>query len=234
MILLHGTNSWAREMLPLAESMRPYESKFLMPNLPGHGGRDLPERFTVADFAKDVIAYMDSQGVERDFILGMSTGGYVALYLARHHPERVEGVVTIATKWIYDEETVKHVTWLVSVERLGQPGHPRVAQFDLNHHPNDWREISRRNAELFRAQGRSPEVSEEDIRRITVPVLAISGDDDPIVKSKETQALRDINPRVDVLIVKGASHPITQLPLDLVAQQIAAWIARARRQAAKA
>jgi len=234
MILLHGTNSWAREMLPLAESMRPYESKFLMPNLPGHGGRELPERFTIADFAKDVVAYMDSQVVERDFIAGMSTGGYIALYLARHYPERVEGIVTIATKWVYDEESVKYVTWLVSVERLGQPGHPRIPQFNLNHHPNDWREITRRNGDLFRALGAAPEVTEEDIRSIRVPVLAISGDQDPIVPVKETQALRALNPRVDVLIVKGSSHPITQLPLDIVAQQIAAWMAKARREPAKA
>ena len=135
---------------------------------------------------------------------------------------------------MYDEETVKYVTWLVSVERLGQPGHPRIPQYNLNHHPQDWREISKRNGDFFRAQGRSPEVGEEDIRGITVPVLAISGDDDPIVRPAETQALRAINPRFDVLIVKGASHPITQLPLDLVAQQIAAWMARARKEAAKA
>ena len=234
MILLHGTNSWAREMLPLAESMRPYESKFLMPNLLGHGGRELPERFTIADFASDVLAYMDSQGVERDFIVGMSTGGYVALHLARHHPERVEGVITIATKWVYDAEAVKYVTWLVSLERLGQPGHPRIPQFNLNHHPNDWREISTRNRNLFFALGEKPEVTEEDIRAIGLPVLAISGDQDPIVPVKETQALRTLNPRVDVLIVKGSSHPITQLPLDIVAQQIAAWMARERRQSAKA
>ena len=232
MILLHGSNSWAREMLVFAEYMRPYESKAYLPNLLGHGGRPVPEKFTIADFARDVIAYMDDQGVQRDILAGMSTGGYVALYLAHHYPERFEGIVAIATKYIFDEETVKHYTYLLSVERLGQPGYPRIPQFLLNHHPQDWREIATRNRAMYFALGVKPEVTEDDLRAINVPVLAITGEQDPLVPVKETQALAGLIPRCDVLLVKGSSHPITSLPLDATCQAIAAWMAKVRKAAA--
>jgi pimeloyl-ACP methyl ester carboxylesterase len=231
MILLHGSNSWAREMLVLGEYMRPYEKKMLIPNLLGHGGRPVPDRFTIADFARDVIAYMDEHEVERDFIAGMSVGGYIALYLARHYPGRVEGVVAIATKYVFDAETVKHYTYLLSVERLGQPGFPRQPQFLLNHHPQDWKEITERNRALIVALGAKPEVSDDDLRSLPVPVLVICGEQDPLVPAKEAQALKDTVPRGDLLLVRGPSHPLPSLPLDSVAQVIAAWMAKVRKEA---
>lgn len=231
MILLHGSNSWAREMLPLGEYMRPYEKTVLIPNLLGHGGRPVPGKFAIADFAADVIAYMDQNGVQRDFVAGMSVGGYVALYLARHYPDRIEGVIAIATKYVFDEETVKHYSYLVSLERMDQPGFPRIPQFVLNHHPQDWKQITARHGELFRALGARPELTEDDLRAIRVPILAITGDQDPLVPVKETQRLRELNPRCDVLIVKGSSHPITALPLDAACQQIALWMAKVRTSA---
>lgn len=231
MILLHGTNSWAREMLVLAEYMRPYEKTAYMPNLAGHGGRPLPERFTIADFARDVVAYMDEQGIERDVVAGFSTGGYVAAYLARHYPERVEGAISMGTKFVYDEETVKHFTYLVSLERLGTPGHPRIPQFMLNHHPQDWRELSVRNATLFRELGSKPELSDQDLRAITVPVLLISGENDPIVPAKETLAVKELIPHAELMLVRGPSHPLPALPLDIVCAAIAVWMAKVRKAA---
>ncbi|HEX4782207.1 MAG TPA: alpha/beta hydrolase [Usitatibacter sp.] len=232
MILLHGSNSWARELIPFADSLRPYTDS-MAPNLPGHGGRPVPERFSTADFARDVIEYMDKQGVKRDFIAGYSTGGYLALYLARHYPERIEGAIAIATKYVFDEEAVKHFTFLVGFERL-KPPHPRLPQFELYHHPQDWRVISTRNRDMFIAWGREPEVTLEDLARITVPVLAISGDRDPLVPPEETKALANRIPRCDVMIVQGLSHPIGSMPVDTVTQAIAVWMAKVRKDAAGA
>jgi len=232
MILLHGTNSWAREMIPIADSLRPYADS-MAPNLIGHGGRPVPERFTVADFARDVVEYLDMQGVKRDFMLGYSTGGYLAMYLARHYPERVEGAIAIATKYVFDEEAVKHFTYLTGFDRL-KPPHPRIAQFELYHHPQDWHLIASRNRELFLALGREPELALDDLAKISVPVLAISGDQEPLVTAAETKALAQRIPRCDVMMVQGSSHPIGSMPMDTVTQAIAAWMARVRKGPAAA
>ena len=96
MVIIHGANSAAAEMAPFIEALRPY-TRAVAPSLPGHGGRALPERMTVADFAGDVIAYMDREGIARDVITGYSFGGLVALYIARHYPQRVTAVVALAT-----------------------------------------------------------------------------------------------------------------------------------------
>ena len=62
-------------------------------NFSGHGGRPIPkEHFSIEMFAGDVIKFMDSAGIDSINIFGYSMGGYTAVYLARHHPERVKKI----------------------------------------------------------------------------------------------------------------------------------------------
>ncbi len=50
---------------------------------------------TVDGHVADAIAVLDSLGVDRAVVLGHSWGGYLALNLARSHPDRVAGLVLV-------------------------------------------------------------------------------------------------------------------------------------------
>jgi 3-oxoadipate enol-lactonase len=64
----------------------------------GHGGSDAPAPpYTVDLFGADVIALLDAVHVERAHIVGESLGGLVALWIAVHHPDRVERAVLSGT-----------------------------------------------------------------------------------------------------------------------------------------
>lgn len=52
---------------------------------------------SVAAMADAVVAVLDAVGVDRTVVLGVSTGGYVALELAARHPHRVGGLVLGST-----------------------------------------------------------------------------------------------------------------------------------------
>src|ERR1700731_3689101 len=41
---------------------------------------------------KDILAVMDSAGIERAHIVGLSMGGFAALHLGLHHPERARSL----------------------------------------------------------------------------------------------------------------------------------------------
>jgi len=223
MVIIHGANSAASEMAPFIEALRPY-TQAVAPSLPGHGGRALPERMTVADFAADVIAYMDREGIARDVITGYSFGGLVALYVARHYPQRVTAVVALATKHVFDDATIAHWTHLVQPERLARPGNPRTAELERIHAPNDWRDVARENAKMFASLRQAPPLTESDLRSITVPVMVVSSNLDQILPWSETLALGKRIPGSHVAMFYGPAHPLRAAPLLPIARAIGAWM----------
>jgi pimeloyl-ACP methyl ester carboxylesterase len=64
----------------------------------GSGRSDLPAgSFGVTDMAGDVVAVLDSAGVRRAHIMGVSLGGMMAQELAVDHPKRVDALVLVST-----------------------------------------------------------------------------------------------------------------------------------------
>lgn len=222
MILLHGSNSAGVEMAPLADALRPY-MQTTSPNLIGHGGRPIPESLSVPDFARDVLEQLDRQGIERTFITGYSTGGIIGLYLARHYPERVQGVCALATKYVFDAKTVQHWTHIVHPDRLGKPGSPRKAVLERIQAPNDWTVLAMTNYRFYESLGRAPPLSDADMRAIEAPVLVVSSNRDQIVPWEESVALAKLIPRSELAMFYGPGHPLAAVPVLPVARVIATW-----------
>ena len=64
----------------------------------GHGGSDNPgDGYTLAQLTDDLLAFLDSVGLDRCDLLGHSMGGMVALRFALAHPERVASLVLMDT-----------------------------------------------------------------------------------------------------------------------------------------
>lgn len=97
-LLLHGWTvtaplNWFRVFRPLAEHHRTiaFDQR-------GHGRGIVPSgRWRLRDAVDDAVALLDSMGVDRAIVAGYSMGGTVAQLLARHHPDRVAGLVLAAT-----------------------------------------------------------------------------------------------------------------------------------------
>ena len=49
--------------------------------------------FTISQFADDLLAFMDRQGLKQADILGFSDGGNIALTFALRHPDRVRRLI---------------------------------------------------------------------------------------------------------------------------------------------
>jgi pimeloyl-ACP methyl ester carboxylesterase len=222
-VLLHGANSAAAEMEPLAEVLRAY-GVVHAPNLIGHGGRDIPTDITMHDMAADVAGWMGRQGLARAVIVGYSLGATLALHLARHFAPQVIGACALAPKYVFDARTVQHWVHLVQPERLGRTGNPRTAQLVRIHAPRDWVAVAEANRRHFEALGNRPPLSDEDLRAIGVPVLLISSDRDPIVPWKEVLALGKLIPGSRVAMFYGAAHPLTAVPVLAVARVLGPWI----------
>jgi pimeloyl-ACP methyl ester carboxylesterase len=222
-IILHGANATGAVMKPLADALSPCADTYA-PNMLAHGGREIPEDFGIGDVARDIVAYMDTRGLARAYVFGFSSGGCVALYLARHFPERFLGVCTLAAKYVFDGRTVAHWTHLTDPERLGRPGNKRADEMIADHHPRSWIAVTKSNQRLFEEYGRNPPLSEDDLRSITVPALLFSSNQDQIVPLNETVALAGLIPNAKPVLFQGQCHPFHVVPIAAMARAICAWI----------
>ena len=90
LILLHGyplnRTIW-KDVLPFLTDI----ADVITPDLRGHGQSPIPEgEYSMETMAADVIALMDSLGIETAVIAGHSMGGYVTLALLKYHPRALD------------------------------------------------------------------------------------------------------------------------------------------------
>lgn len=71
--------------------------KTIAPDLRGYGSSRTALNFNMTDHLLDLEALLDRFGVDRCLILGWSLGGILAMELALKLPERVSGLILIAT-----------------------------------------------------------------------------------------------------------------------------------------
>jgi pimeloyl-ACP methyl ester carboxylesterase len=224
-VVLHGANGSAREIEALAAPLRAF-GRVLVPDLPGHGGRPVPPRITLQDICGEVLALLDREGVERAFIVGYSLGGYAALYLARHHPARVLGACSIATKFVLDPETIKRWVYLAQPERLERPGNPRAGELAALH-GTEWRAVTLANAAYFEDLGRAPPLDEADLAAIDRPVLLVNSNRDSLVAWEETLHLGKVIPGARLVMFYGLAHPLRNVPVGRVGEAIGQWMKEA-------
>jgi pimeloyl-ACP methyl ester carboxylesterase len=223
LVVLHGVNAAASTMAPLTDLLRDRLDVRAADWL-GHGGRPVPDGYRVADIAEDLVAWLDREQIDRPYVFGHSFGAYLALYLARHYPHRLRGIATLAAKYVYDDRTVRHLSFLASPDRLARPGNPRPAEMTRDHFPQDWVRITSNNRDLFTELGRAPALTEDDIRAIDLPALIMSGETDPLVTIEETRALAGLIRRWRLATFPGSAHPLSATPLPGIADTLVQFI----------
>lgn len=95
-LLLHSLGGsaamWRSTVAALAPSCR-----VLAPDAVGHGGSSRNRPFTIARNAAHALALLDTQGLDRTAVVGLSMGGLTALEMALAAPERVTALVLADT-----------------------------------------------------------------------------------------------------------------------------------------
>jgi pimeloyl-ACP methyl ester carboxylesterase len=159
-----------------------------------------PERYSQERAVADAVAVLDAVGIERAHVVGLSMGGFCALHVGLRHPERALSLTVAGCG--YGAQPGRREAWQAeteasarSFETEGAPATaerymlgPARVQFQLKD-PRGWEESKRWLAEhpaagaartLRGVQMRRPSLYDltDELRRLTVPVLLIIGDED--------------------------------------------------------
>lgn len=94
-LAIHGITASHMEWPYLARALGD-DVTLVGPDLRGRGGsRELPEPYGIRVHADDMVAVLDELEVEKAAVVGHSMGGFVAMLMALHYPERVESLVLV-------------------------------------------------------------------------------------------------------------------------------------------
>jgi 3-oxoadipate enol-lactonase len=118
-IFLHGfpfdKSSWDKQLIFLSKN----GFKGIAVDIRGFG-KSTPgnEPFSIAQFADDLIHFMDLKGIQKAAICGLSMGGYILLNVTARYRERLDGIILCDTQCQADTtdaklkrmETIKNLT----------------------------------------------------------------------------------------------------------------------------
>ena len=217
LLLLHGAIGAADQLQPLAAGLQKDYTVHTL-DFPGHGSRPFPDSpWSMARFSEDVLTYMDDRGIDQAAIFGYSMGGYVGMYLAAHHKERITKLVTLAAKFHWDPITAQKEIKNIDPEKIQEKVPAFAKALQQRHQPKDWKEVLTRTATLLVDLGNQPPLTSETFAAITTPSLVLLGDRDKMVTLEETLTVFKALTNAQLGILPGTPHPIEQVNTDLLA-----------------
>jgi pimeloyl-ACP methyl ester carboxylesterase len=188
--------------------------------------------YQLTDMIGDMMAVLDAIGWESANLVGLSMGGGLAQFAALLYPDRVRTVTAISAiplprqparlfRYVrfpgpfrlvfrrYRDGPADQLRMLIDVTRLTEARSlplddnwvEQTAAESLRRHDPDRYARSRQLAAGFAAK-----LPRGGITRITQPVLALSGDEDPLIRPAAGQALARAVPRGRFVLVHRMGH----------------------------
>lgn len=216
LLLLHGAIGASGQFAALKERLSSGFRVFT-PDFSGHGGRPFADQhFSMELFANDVLQYMERERLDKVSIFGYSMGGYVGMYLAKHHPGKIDKIITLATKYHWDEAIASREVQMLIPEKIEQKIPAFAAALKERHTPNDWRDVLKKTSAMMMAMGRNNTLKLADYTTITTPALILLGDLDKMVSLDETVAVYKSLPKAQMGMLPDTPHPIEQVDVELL------------------
>lgn len=222
-VLLHAfplhAGMWASQIEHLSARHR-----VLAPDLPGFGRSDAPEsmyRYTMAGFADLVAGLLKHLRIPQAVLCGLSMGGYVALAVLRHHPERVSAVILADTRAGADTDLVfdRRTDQQDQVTRIGTTAlievllegllseRTRASRPEVVDHVRGLMAVNPPAGYIgaLEAMKHRPDATAE-LGALGMPALVIVGEDDTL---SPPDVARDMHERIrgsELAVLAGAGH----------------------------
>lgn len=181
--------------------------------------------YTISDMAADGMVVLDTLGVKRAHVMGLSMGGMIAQTMAIEHPHRLitmTSVMSTTGEPDYRRSTLRAAELLLAppahdregliqqwIDGLREWGSPEFADearwrgdaeraFDRCFHPSG---PTRQYLAVMASEPRA-----ERLRHVTVPTLVIHGDKDTLIDLIGGRRTADLIPGARFEVIEGMGH----------------------------
>ena len=209
-ILLHGALGSAAQFDAFQALMPEGQSAFAF-NFPGHGGQASSEPFSMRLFADAVLKFMDEKKAAQADIFGYSMGGYVALWFAWKHPERVRSVTTYGTKLNWNPEVAAGMSRMFDPEKIEAKAPQLAESLAKTHGAVHWKSLCQNTAAFLHDLGNGLGLSPGAFGEIHCPVTIGWGDLDHVVTESESRHAAEGMPHGRFEVLPGGKHLMEQV-----------------------
>jgi pimeloyl-ACP methyl ester carboxylesterase len=199
-VLLHGglghSGNWGHQVPALTGA----GYRAVLVDSRGHGRSTRDERpLSYELMASDVLAVMDTVGVEKPSIVGWSDGACTALILAKQAAPRVAGVFYFACNM--DPSGTKEFQPTPLIDRCFARHAADYA--GLSATPSGFTELVDTVTAMQRTE---PDFTAHDLAQIRVPVTIAHSEHDEFIKREHAEYLARTVPGAELAILPGVSH----------------------------
>ena len=220
-VFVHGLGSGLQELNPLEEFLRP-RFEICQPQR-----RPLGPGATYEDIFAEFLYQLEANDVPEAppaYYLGYSFGGLLALTLARRFPERVRGVITIASPIFYRGKALERMQGKLR-EELATKGRSQERRERIETKgAGAFDELIVGLERMFTQMATDPPLTQEDLTAIQVPILFLSGEQDPFLPGPRARETAGLMPNARTGLFPGSGHPFRSVPIIQVKHAVTNFI----------
>lgn len=220
LVMIHGssTNSsmWIGDVERLSKDYH-----IILIDILGEPGKSSENRhsLTNSDHADWIKQILEALNIENASFVGNSLGGWMILKFATCYPHLVNKIVLLATSGISPVRpsfSIKLIPFLL----MGSRGLKHINQivYGSTKFPDEVIEISNLIMSNFKPRvGSIPVFSDNELERLTMPLLFIGGEKDALLPTLKTaKRLNNVLPHAEVIVLKNRGHVIIDVLDDIL------------------
>lgn len=151
-------------------------------------------------------------------------GGYVAMYLAKHHPQRIHKIITLATKFNWDEAIAAKEIKMLNAQKIEEKLPDFASTLQNRHAPNNWKTVLQKTVDMLVEMGSNNPLKTDNFKNIQQPVLLMLGDRDKMVTLNETLEVYNNLPQAQLAVLPNTQHPIEMVNTARLVNEIKSFL----------
>jgi pimeloyl-ACP methyl ester carboxylesterase len=196
-VLLHGALGCDTDLAALSNNLTKLGITTYRFSFSGHGNLPFEASFGVEQFTLELDNFIRTNKLSKPSLFGYSMGGYVALKYALLNGHKIDKLITLGTKFNWNDAVIEKETKLLEPSFLENKA-PAFVQALKTKHGLNWQVLLSKTADMMKEINRKQFLADEQLVEIRNRVVLGLGDKDSMVSLNETLAVHKTLPNAEM------------------------------------